>query len=329
MPNNFIQANWNAPKNIKTLVTTINIPLESHSRLDPEPTPSAPLNAKTYNAINIIPQTVVPEQSQIHHATNRKQQKTESIFFGFNLATHVNDDINVVMHNRKILNQFLPSAPHWLLQTHSNNVLAIDSLNQQYLSPSSQLPTMSSTLRRKSTPLKSSDIKINKESHEYQNYDAAITFTKNKVCVVLTADCIPILLTDTLGSFVAAIHAGRVGIAKNIIKHTINKASVTSNKILAYIAPAICQKHYEVGSDILDEFKQLDHRYPKFFQEKAIPNKFDLDLNGIAALQLLDAGLLLNNIYQSGICTYCHSDTFYSYRKNKNSGRFASLIWIA
>lgn len=252
MSSDFLTANWNAPKNVRTLITTKNL-----------------ISANTRSHSNIS---------------------------GFNLATHVNDDINHVRHNRNILNQFLPDPPHWLLQTHSKNVLEID--------------------------------RIVKPLPEYHNYDAAITATKNKVCVVLTADCIPILLTDVAGSFVASIHAGRVGIAHNIIQNTIHKINVSATQILAYIAPSICQKHYEVGEDIFEEFELLDPRYLEFFQKKKALNKFDLDLNGIAVLQLLDMGLLPSNIYHSGICTYCQSDRFYSYRKNNNTGRFASLIWL-
>lgn len=284
MLNNFLNASWNAPKNIKTLITTSFPPSTTaihkstnRSRIQYLGSNKS-MSGMTHAAV--IPATaLVPNQA-----------------LGFNLATHVGDDINIVMRNRQILKQFLPSVPYWLLQTHSNNVLDVDKII---------------------TPLA-----------EYKDYDAAITFTKNTVCVVLTADCIPIFLTDTSGNFVASIHAGRVGVAKNIIQNTIAKSNVTSNKILAYIAPAICQKHYEVGSDILSEFDKLDHRYKKFFQKKSIADKFDLDLNGIAVLQLLDSGVLPNNIYQSGICTFCSSDKFYSYRKNKNTGRFASCIWI-
>lgn len=270
LKNNFLTANWNAPKNIKTLITTKYYPIENNS------CDSNPSEATSY--------------------TLKEHSTTSNHKLCFNLATHVNDDINIVMKNRDVLNQFLPSIPYWLLQTHNNNVLEID--------------------------------KIGSQISEYHDYDASITNDKNKICVVLTADCIPILLTDQSGSFVASIHAGRVGIEKNIIKNTIQKCNSKSTEILAYIGPAICAKHYEVGADILEKFKNLDTRYSQFFTKKTTVNKFDLDLNGIAVMQLLDCGLSLNNIYHSNICTYCNSDKFYSYRKNNHTGRFASLIWI-
>ena len=279
MLSNFLSSSWPVPQNIKALITT-----QSSPQIYPPPTSHCQPSGTAIHNKNIS--DVVPARSGIHNPN-----------LGFNLATHVGDDINAVTKNRETLNQFLPSTPYWLLQTHSNNVLEID--------------------------------KISQEHPEYQNYDAAITFAKNKVCVVLTADCIPILLTDVAGSFVASIHAGRVGVAKNIIRNTIIKSNSKPNKILAFIGPSICTKHYEVGKDILDEFTQLDSRYKEYFHEKNSPNKFDLDLNGVAVMQLLDMGLLPNNICQSNICTYCNHDKFFSYRYNKNTGRFASLIWIS
>lgn len=246
MLNNFITASWNAPANIKTIITT-------------------------------------------RHDDNLHP-------LGFNLATHVHDDTAMVLKNRNTLKKILPGDPYWLLQTHSNHVLEVD--------------------------------KINTSESEYKNFDAAITFSKNKVCVVLTADCIPIFLTNLDGTFVASIHAGRVGVAKKIIANVLAKSNTFGHKIVAYIGPSICAKHYEVGSDIFNEFCNLDQRYRAFFREKSEANKYELDLAGIAKLQLLDNGLLMQNIYSSGICTFCEHDKFYSYRQDKNTGRFASLIWM-
>lgn len=244
MQNSFITPSWNAPANIRTIITT-------------------KLGNNSHN-------------------------------LGFNLATHVNDNAEIVYANREVLRQKLPTDPYWLLQTHSNNVLDLDTV-------------------------------IHKES-EYKDFDAAITFSKNKVCVVLTADCIPIFLTNTEGTFVASIHAGRIGIAKKIIAKVIAKSNTFGHKIIAYIGPSICAKHYEVGGDIFKEFCNLDQRYRLFFQEKS--EKYELDLSGIAKLQLIDCGLLSQNIYSSNICTFCNHEEFYSYRHDKNTGRFASLIWM-
>ena len=240
MLNNFLKANWDAPKNIKTLITT---------RLG------------------------------IDNAD-------------FNLALHVGGDLHATKNNRDILAESLPNNPHWLSQTHTNLVLDLDS----------NIPNNTS-------------------------FDAAITKTKGTVCVVMTADCIPILITNTNGSFVGAIHAGWRGVENNIIANTIQSSKVPPKDIIAYIGPAICGKHFEVGFDVFEIFTKLSSDYEKFFTPKG-NDKFECDLIGIAKLQLINLGILDKNIYLSNLCTYCNNDLFYSYRKEKNTGRFASLIWI-
>lgn len=256
----------------------------------------------TWNAPTCVKTLITTRVGNEHHA------------LGFNLATHVGDDLKAVMANRHILAKELPNKPHWLNQTHSNNVLNLDNLSKSVTPP-----------------------QINKNA-EYDNFDAAITYKKNAVCVVMTADCLPILLTDMDGSFVAAIHAGRAGIANGIIANTIKSSNVSANNILAYIGPAICGGHYEIGEEIFEQFMQLDKQNQKFFTPKPAESeyaksaptiqKFDCDLIGIAKLQLINLGLSLKHIYQSEFCTYCNNDMFYSYRKELKTGRFASLIWL-
>jgi YfiH family protein len=240
MLNNFLFANWNAPKNVKTLIT---------KRVDVDNKP-------------------------------------------FNLALHVGDQQSNVYHNREILAKYLPNNPQWLNQTHTNLVLDLD---QPYTTP--------------------------------PNFDAALTHTIGKVCVVMTADCLPIFITDINASFVGAIHAGWRGVETQIIANAINLTKVAPKSILAYIGPSICAKHFEVGMDVFDIFTKLNKNNTSFFSLKN-NNKFECDLIGIAKLQLLNLGVIENNIYLSGQCTYCNNDLFYSYRKEKSTGRFASLIWL-
>ena len=102
--------------------------------------------------------------------TLRTGGNSEGKYNSFNLATHVNDNINSVHSNRDLLNQHLPSSPYWLNQTHSVDVLKLPS------------PTL--------------------------NGDASFTIEKNTVCIVQTADCLPLLVTNIDGTIVAAIHAG-------------------------------------------------------------------------------------------------------------------------
>ena len=210
----------------------------------------------------------------------------------FNLALHVGDNPKQVNNNREILNKFLPNTPNWLNQTHTNKVIDLDI-----------------------------------ENTITQSFDAAITKKTGIVCVAMTADCIPILVTDKNASFVAAIHAGWRGVQTNIIRNTIDLSKIDPQNIIAYIGPAICGYHFEVEMDLYKTFTESDPNNKQFFKNKT-DNKYECDLVGIAKLQLLNLGVLDNNIYLSNICTYCNNDFYYSYRKEKNTGRFASLIWI-
>jgi YfiH family protein len=240
MLNSYLKANWSAPKNVKTLITTRTSPDDND----------------------------------------------------FNLALHVGDNPKNVIHNRQMLSISLPNEPKWLSQTHTNLVLDLD-----------------------------------KNEADGKSYDAAITTTNSTVCVVMTADCIPILITNTAGSFAGAIHAGWRGVQNNIISNTISQSKTSAKNIIAYIGPAICAKHFEVGSDVFDIFFALDTDNKVFFTPKN-NDKFECDLISIAKLQLVKLGVLEHNIYFSNLCTYCKNDLFYSYRKEKNTGRFASTIWL-
>ena len=210
----------------------------------------------------------------------------------FNLALHVGDNYKNVIHNRQTLSTSLPNEPRWLSQTHTNLVLDLDT-----------------------------------DAANGKSYDASITTTKGTVCAVMTADCIPILITNTTGSFVGALHAGWRGVQNNIISNTINQSKIPAKNIIAYIGPAICTKHFEVDADVFEVFSKLDSDNQAFFTSKN-NGKFECDLISIAKLQLIKLGVLEYNISLSNLCTYCKNDLFYSYRKEKNTGRFASIIWL-
>ena len=214
--------------------------------------------------------------------------------YGFNLALHVGDEPSNVIQNRKILAENLPGNPHWLNQTHSNQILDLDKVATED-NPSS--------------------------------YDASITSSRKKVCTVMTADCLPVLLTDTKASFVAAVHAGWRGVENGIITKTVTLSKSDVKNILVYIGPAICSEHFEVGQEVLDLFIQQNKHNKQFFKVKE-NGKYMCDLIGIAKLQLLDCGVLPDRIFLSNQCTYCSNDLFYSYRKSNKTGRFASCIWL-
>lgn len=224
--------------------------------------------------------------------------------FGFNIATHVGENLAEVNKRRDLLEKkfLLPAQPSWITQVRGSTVLCLDT---EYHS-------------------------------EEQQADASFSFKQNTICVVTSADCIPIFLTDTQGQFVAAIHSGWQGLHENIIHACVKRIreraqqlAVELSEIIAYIAPCISQQNYQVDEDFFQRFKNINDSYSLAFVADQDKGKYLADLKKIANLQLQAEGI--TNISDSGICTY-QSEQFYSHRlathqHSKKTGRFASMIW--
>lgn len=246
------QANWQAPVNIHTCITT-NVEINTFT-------------------------------TQI-----------EKFIEGFNLAMHVDDDSSKVAANREILNQFLPAQPLWLNQTHSAKIINWD---------------------------------LQKLEEGLLDADASITTKNNFICAILTADCLPILLTNKQGDFVAAIHAGWRGLNDGIIEKTIAELNrFTAQNMLAFIGPAICHKCFEISQEVCDKFLAKDATIDQYFIPGLEAGKYYADLRQIAQHKLIKQGLSLANITNADICTKCNPHWFYSYRAKAKTGRFATLIW--
>lgn len=156
--------------------------------------------------------------------------------------------------------------------------------------------------------------------------DASIARTANRVCAVLTADCLPILICDTKGTHVAAIHAGWRGLAAGIIENTLQTLELPPEEILVWIGPAIGPCHFEVGADVYEAFTSKHAASASAFQS-ARPGKWMADLNALARLRLESQGV--SRIYGGDFCTYCRSDLFFSYRRDAGRlGSMASAIWL-
>jgi len=208
-------------------------------------------------------------------------------FDTFNLADHVSDDLERIYKNRKKLVKFfnLNSEPRYLSQIHSDKCLRFD-------------------------------------SSECEG-DALYSNKKNEVCAILTADCLPIFITDILGQEVAVIHAGWKGLLRGVIEQTLK--SFDSKNLVAHFGPAISQNSFQVGEEVIDQYIAKDNSFASSF--KTFSGKHYLDLYSAA-------NLVLNNfdIYKiSGgtECTFKQKDEYFSFRRDgKNSGRMANLIWI-
>jgi YfiH family protein len=223
--------------------------------------------------------------------TLRAGGKSEGKYNSFNLATHVNDDINTVHLNRDLLNQFLPNSPHWLNQTHSGDVIKL---------PSSSL-----------------------------NADASYTTEKNTICVVQTADCLPLLVTNIEGTIVASIHAGWRGLLNGVIENTIEKMKVSPNDLLVWLGPAISQKYFEVGFDVKNSFCEKHNESENAFNLIS-DQKWLADIYALAKIRLHLCGI--SQIYggsaSDDYCTFANEVDYFSYRRDGITGRMASLIWI-
>lgn len=164
------------------------------------------------------------------------------------------------------------------------------------------------------------------------NADACVSCTPGLPCVVQTADCLPVLFSSDDGSVVAAAHAGWRGLVAGVLGATVAAMAIETSAISAYLGPAISQQHFEVGGEVrevfLEKAQPIEQRLTDacFLASKDRPGHYYADLYQLARIQL--RGLGVARIYGGDFCTYTDTARFYSYRRQGQTGRMASLIWI-
>jgi polyphenol oxidase len=163
--------------------------------------------------------------------------------------------------------------------------------------------------------------------NRHREADAIFAHQPKQVCVILTGDCLPILLCDRAGKQVAAIHAGWRGLGSGIIESTLASFSINKTRLLAWLGPAISQAHYEVGEEVRELFLKQNKEAKTAF----IPSprgRWLADLYELARMRLKKAGI--TDIYGGEFCTFGQPDYFYSYRRDGAGfgGRMATFIWI-
>ena len=162
------------------------------------------------------------------------------------------------------------------------------------------------------------------EDEPQRDADAAITRSINHPLAIMTADCLPIMLCDKAGTEIAAIHAGWRGLLNGIVENTLLKMHANPSALMAWIGPAMCGRCYETGEEVREAYTA---RYP--FTDVAfrqIDKQLFADLPMLAELILQSLGIFA--VYQSGACTYELNNTFYSYRRDAETGRIATLVWF-
>ena len=165
------------------------------------------------------------------------------------------------------------------------------------------------------------------------NADACVSRTPGLACVIQTADCLPVLLCRDDGSAVAAAHAGWRGLVAGVLGETVTAMAAETSDISAYLGPAISQQHFEVGGEVRELFlvkaSSTDQRPTEacFKPSKMRPGHYYADLYQLARIQLHSLGV--TRIYGGDFCTYADNARFYSYRRQGQTGRMASVIWLA
>jgi polyphenol oxidase len=218
-------------------------------------------------------------------------------YASLNLGGHVGDAPEAVAQNRRTLAAAagLPSEPAWLAQIHGVEVVDLDAVRYQ---GTSGLPPPA---------------------------DSAFTRRVGRVCAILTADCLPILLAADSGDLVAAAHAGWRGLAGGVIEAAVGALGVAPGRLMAWLGPAIGPQHFEVGPEVREALLQGDSGAQDAFAPNA-RGRFMADLAALARRRLVSLGV--DRIYGGGHCTFADGDRYFSHRRDGITGRQATLIWL-
>lgn len=208
----------------------------------------------------------------------------------FNLGDHVGDDAARVAANRARLRTELPGEPCWLRQVHGVEVVDV------------------------------AQVAAGTEA------DAAYATQAGQVCVVMTADCLPVLFCNRQGTVVAAAHAGWRGLLAGVLENTLAAMHCPPGEVMAWLGPAIGPDNFEVGDEVRSAFVAHDAAAGEAFRPQA-GGKWLADLYALARRRLNAAGVVA--IHGGGLCTVADAGRFFSYRRDGVTGRMASLIWLA
>jgi YfiH family protein len=271
-----------------------------------------PAEPRPLNRHWIVPEWPAPARVR-SLITTRHGGVSRAPYASLNLGDHVGDDPLAVASNRRRLEESLPAPPCWLQQVHGTTII-------------------DAAARRPG---------------EIVVADGAFSHASGVVCAVMTADCLPVLLCDRAGQIVAAAHAGWRGLQAGILEQTVAAMGVAGEQLIAYLGPAIGAGAFAVGDDVLRLFVDADPAAAAAFKpapengqarlrasRDASPVSRELPEGGwLADIYLLARqrlGLLgVEAVYGGGYCTVSQAASFFSYRRDRVTGRMASLIWLA
>lgn len=207
-----------------------------------------------------------------------------------NLGLHVGDDPVRVNRNRQMLAPLMPSEPVWLEQVHGTVVANADAAACRVVA------------------------------------DASVARQRGSVCVVMTADCLPVLLCDEAGTVVGAAHAGWKGLAAGVIEATVKEMGVEPRKLMAWLGPAIGPEAFEVGGEVREAFMSHDVKAAAAFKSHGEQGKYHADIYLLMRQRL--GALGITRIFGGSYCTYHQKDKFFSYRRDGVTGRMGTFVWM-
>lgn len=225
--------------------------------------------------------------------TSRAGGASSSPYDSFNLAHHVDDEPEKVAANRTRLAGTLDvdaGSVVWMEQLHTNTVTVVD--------------------KPQSEPVEATD--------------ALVTTTGGLVLAVMVADCVPVLLADHSNGVAAAVHAGRRGARNGIVKEAVKKmvelgAEPASTQVV--MGPAACGRHYEVPKEMADD---VEAHLPGS-RTRTDQGTWGLDIRVGLIRQLMSLGITAIDSHPA--CTI-EDESFFSHRRDGETGRQAGLIWL-
>ena len=250
----------------------------------------------------MTPQYIEPDwpapERVVALSTTRAGGYSLGVYRGLNLGHHVNDDADAVAANRRLLQSELPAgaAISWLTQVHGTAVISAGG------------------------------------EESYPCADGAWTAQPGLVCAVLSADCLPVLLCDKKGSAVAAVHAGWRGLLSGILEASVASMPATPPDILAWLGPAIGPAAFEVGPEVRERFLAGAAENVRMLVDQCFSpspqchGHFLADLYALARIRLAACGI--SQVYGGELCTLSDPERFYSYRRDGQTGRMATLIYL-
>jgi YfiH family protein len=223
--------------------------------------------------------------------TTRAGGVSSGAYASFNLGFSSGDDAAAVRENRERLRAALPAEPRWLKQVHGARVVEAESVSAA------------------------------------PEADASTAREAGTVCAIMVADCLPVLLTDGDGSVVAAAHAGWRGLAGGVIDNTVAAMlarGADARRLVAYIGPGIGPTAFEVGDDVYEAFTSRHAGAAAAFIRHT-EGKWLADLPRLARRALERCGV--SSIHGGELCTYTDAARFYSYRRDRTTGRMGAFVW--